>query len=533
MKKKYILFNGLLGIMFLLPVFSCVPLDTEPYDRETDLSFWKKENSALYALNSCYHTLYSAEEVLYADAMTDNAYTKVQTGFNQAIGNGSYSIAYPYVESVWDSRYAGIRACNELLNNIDQVQGLTDDLRNRYRAEATVIRAFHYFELYSRFGDVPYFTKVITIKESQQLSRTPKDKIVTTILNELDNIISNNYLPSSYTADEDKGRITKWAAMALKARILLFEGRWEELYSVTSDIMSNGSFRLFHSYSGLFQVANENNEEVILDLQYISPGREYQTQYQFLPPSLKGYAQLVPLNELVQSYITDNGKAIDEPGANYNPKKPFEHRDPRLAATVCYSGNSYAFSDGTVHTVDCNPGSNPDGYGFSSSSSPTGYYIKKYWDCTYRDNLYSGLNIILIRYADILLMNAEALAEMGRLDKKAWDNTIRLIRERAGFTNEEALEFPENSNLIEIVRRERRSELALEGLRLKDIVRWRIADKVMNGYCHGIYTGEAVGTDNGYVRVENRIFEAKKHYLWPIPQNERDLNHNLTQNPNW
>lgn len=85
----------------------------------------------------------------------------------------------------------------------------------------------------------------------------------------------------------------------------------------------------------------------------------------------------------------------------------------------------------------------------------------------------------------------------------------------------------------EIIRRERRSELALEGLRLKDIVRWRIADKVMNGYCHGIYTGDAVGTDDGYVRVETRVFDANKHYLWPIPQSERDLNHNLTQNPNW
>ena len=137
MKTKNILFSSALGMMFLLPVSSCVSLDTEPYDRETDLSFWKKENSALYALNSCYPTLYSAEEVLYADAMTDNAYTKVQTGFNQAIGNGSYSIAYPYVESVWDSRYAGIRACNELLNNIDKVPGLTDELRNQYRSEAT------------------------------------------------------------------------------------------------------------------------------------------------------------------------------------------------------------------------------------------------------------------------------------------------------------------------------------------------------------------------------------------------------------
>ena len=341
-------------------------------------------------------------------------------------------------------------------------------------------------------------------------------------------------MPAAYTSTEDIGRITKWAAMALKARILLFEGRWEEVKSVTSEIMNRGGFRLFSSYAGLFELANENNEEVILDLQYISPDREYQTQYQFLPPTLKGYAQLAPLNELVQSYITDNGKAIDEAGANYDPNNPFEHRDPRLAATICYTGNSYVLADGTKQVINCEKGSSPDGYGAGSSSSPTGYYIKKYWDSNYRDNLYSGLNIILIRYADVLLMNAEALAELGELNEASWDKTIRLIRARAGFTDEQALRFPGNgADLIEVVRRERRSELALEGLRLKDIVRWRIADKVMNGYCHGLYTGEAVGTDDGYVRVENRVFDANKHYLWPIPQNERDLNHNLTQNPNW
>ena len=524
----------ILGGILLNSVVACVPLDTEPYDRETDLSFWNKEGSALYALNACYPTLYSAEEVLYADAMTDNAYTKVQTGFNQSIGNGSYSTAYPYVESVWDSRYAGIRACNELINTINKVPGLSDELRNRYCAEAMVIRAFHYFELYSRFGDVPYFTNVITIEESQQLPRTSKAEVVTNILAELDQVIDNNYLPASYSSTEDKGRITKWAAMALKARILLFEGRWEELKAVTSTIMTQGGFSLFPNYAGLFEVANENNEEIILDLQYLSPDREQQIQYQFLPPTLKGYAQLAPLNELVQSYITDNGKAIDEAGANYDSSKPFEHRDPRLAATICYTGNSYILPDGTTQVINCDKGSNPDGYGFSSNCSPTGYYIKKYWDRTYRDNLYSGLNIILIRYADVLLMNAEALVELGEFSETDWNNTIRPLRERAGFTDEQALKFPGTSaNLREIVRRERRSELALEGLRLKDIVRWRIADKVMNGYCHGLYTGDAVGTDDGYVRVENRVFDANKHYLWPIPQSERDLNHNLTQNPNW
>ena len=89
------------------------------------------------------------------------------------------------------------------------------------------------------------------------------------------------------------------------------------------------------------------------------------------------------------------------------------------------------------------------------------------------------------------------------------------------------------SDLISIVRRERRSEFAFEGLRLKDIIRWKTAETVMNGYCHGLKTNDIVGVDNGHIRVESRIFKKEKHYLWPIPQSERDLNGNLSTNLNW
>lgn len=524
---------SLLTLLAVVAV-SCVKLDTAPYDRETDLTYWEKTESALESVNACYPTMVSAEELLYADAMSDNAYTKVTNTLNQAIGNGTYSTAHSYVKAVWDSRYAGIRVCNKLLNNIDKVPGLSNELRERYRGEARVIRDFHYFELFSKFGDVPYFTHEISISESQKIGRTPKAEVVEKLLTDLDEVIDSDCLPGSYGA-ADQGRITCWAAMAVKARILLFEGRWEELKKVTGRIMEEGPFRLFPDYGGLFETANENNSEVILDLQYISPDREQNEQYEFLPPSLGGYAQLAPLQELVDDYVMLNGKGIRESGSGYNESQPYLNRDPRLAATIVYTGNSYPMADGTEHLVNCDKGGGRDGFGYSSDCSPTGFYIKKYWDKTYRNTFMSGLNMILFRYADVLLMHAEALVELGQFDASAWNKTIRLIRERAGFTETAALDFPGGSqeNLRNIVRRERRCELALEGLRHKDIIRYRIAEDVLNGWCHGLKTGETVGTDNGYVRVENRIFNPSKHYLWPIPQNERDLNKNLLQNPNW
>lgn len=253
-----------------------------------------------------------------------------------------------------------------------------------------------------------------------------------------------------------------------------------------------------------------------------------------MPPSLGGYSQLSPLQELVDSYITLDGYSITEaPASSYDPSKPFENRDPRLAATIMYTGNSYPLANGSQHVVDSRQGESPDGFGFSSDASATGYYFKKYWDNKYRSNLYSGLNIILIRYADILLMRAEALVESGGMNAFEWNRTIRPLRVRAGFKSNRALDFPGSSDLRNIIRQERRSELAFEGLRHKDIIRWKIAEQVLNGWTHGIYTGDPIGTDNGFVRVENRNFDSAKHYLWPIPQSERDLNSNLSQNPEW
>lgn len=514
---------------------SCIELDTVPYDRESDLTFWDEdEDAALKALNTCYTYLAGIEELLYSEAMTDNAYIKQPNDATQNIGNGSYSTADPYVKSVWDSRYTGIRMCNQLLENIDRVPNLEPALKNRYIGEVKTIRAYHYYELYTKFGDIPYATSVLSIEESMTIERSDKATVVNNILNDLDEVISGKYLPESYDAN-NKGRITHWAAMALKAKIHLFEGNWTEVRNITSVIINEGGFTLFGSYSGLFEIANEYNQEVIMDAQYRPSSREHHIMYEFLPPSMGGYSQLSPLQSLVDSYIMLDGKAIDESDL-YDENNPYENRDPRMQATIMYTGNSYVLADGSEVVINADPGQGRDGYGVSSDVTATGYYIKKYWDNTYRASLYSGLNPIIIRYADILLMHAEAVAELGNFNGSTWNMTIKPIRQRAGFTNSSAVEYPlavSQEELIEIIRNERRSELALEGHRHKDIFRWRIADEVLNGWSHGFKTGESVGTDNGYVRIENRKFDANKHYLWPIPQAERDLNRNLSQNPNW
>ncbi|GBU06855.1 membrane protein [Bacteroidales bacterium] len=527
---KIILFTV---VIVLYSATSCVNLDTTPKDKVTDIEFWKNKNAVFNMINSCYSLISSASEIEYADAMSDNAYVKVSNDFNQALANGTASTADKYAHKIWNSRYTGIRYSNLVLDNIHLATYLNEEMARRYTAEAKTMRAYQYFELVSKFGDVPFFKHAVSIEESQKVKRTNRNTIISEILQDLQDIIDNKSLPESYSAN-DIGRITHWTAMALKARIDLFEGHYREVKDLTSSIMSKSKHRLFPSYSGLFTIANENNEEVLWDIQYKPNSREHSIQSQFLPPSRLGYAQLVPLQSLVSNYITLDGYAIeDAPAGSYDPNNMFDNRDPRLAATIAYTGNSYKLKDGTDHVINIDKGANPDGFGFASSCSPSGYYIKKYWDNTYSTNLRSGLNYIIIRYADVLLMHAEALVELNEMNDEGWNTTIKPIRQRAGFTESSAIEYPGNTNIKEIVRKERRSELAMEGLRTKDIIRWRIAENVLNGWALGFYTGDIIGTQNGFVEVEKRKFDKNKNYLWPIPQSERDLNSNLSQNPNW
>ncbi len=528
---KTIIKTLILSAAVMFSAASCLSLDTPPYDRETDLTYWDEDPDAAFnAVNSCYNTIISMQEFLYGDSYTDNAYIKPQVSNPNAIANGSYSTSADYVEAVWDSRYSGIRLCNELLTNIDRVPGLDPALKNRYIGEVKTIRAFHYYELYTRFGDVPYTEDVISIAESQSISRTPRATVLSNILRDLDEVIDNDYLPASYDGS-DKGRITKWAAMAVKAKVCLFEGDWDQVKALTSRIMTEGGFTLFGSYAGLFEIANEGNCEVILDRQYMYPSFYHGDQSIFLPPSLGGTGSLLPLQELVDSYIMLDGKTIAE-STDYDETDPFAGRDPRLAATIIAAdGGSYPMADGSSHDLD----PDLDGLNKQSTSTVTGYYFKKWWDKSFQNANQSGLNPIVIRYADVLLMNAEALAELGEFDSSAWDATIGYIRSRAGFTDAGALEYQGETgdDLIQLIRNERRCELAFEGLRFKDIIRWRIAEDVMNGWCHGVKTDDPVGTDDGYIRVEQRTFDPDKHYLWPVPQDDRDLNGNLSQNPGW
>lgn len=524
MKKLYIL------TILAAFSFACVPLDTDPWGSETDTIFWKEDPNAAYsALNSCYTSLNDIYEVVFSDGMTDNAYVK--GGNNQSIGNGRYGTSEGYVYSVWNNHYSGIRKCNEVLAHIDEVPGLKAELKARYIAEAMAIRSFHYYELYCHFGGVPYFDHPISVAEARSATRMSADALRDQIVTDLKSVINSDALPASYTG-ADRGRITKWTARAILAKVYLWDNNYSALIPLTEEIMGSG-INLYGNYAQLFELEHEYEPEIMLARQYTPHLLDQDVIYSIMPPTLHGYTAIAPLKSLMDSYIMLNGKAIGEAGSGYSSADPWKDRDPRMAATVMYPGNSYPTASGNVEP----DWADRDAFGSTSDVTPTGYYIRKWWDKSCYDNTHSGLNGILIRYADILLMNAEAHVEQGSMDATVWNNTIRKIRARAGFTQAGALDFPSGASkeqLREIVRNERRVELAFEGQRRNDIFRWRTAETVLNGECLGYYSGSPVGTRDGFVIVENRVFNPSRHYLWPIPQKERDLTQNaLDQNPNW
>lgn len=530
----------------LLTVAGCGPLDIAPVDRFTELNFWTASENVNNALNNIYSGMYTSTLYFYNEALSDNAYAAQGSavGNPEAIASGSFTSTLPKFQNDWSFYYQGIKSCNIFLTNVDQNTTLPADVLARMKGEARFVRAWHHFNLMKWYGDVPLLNRDISPDEAKTIARSPRATVLQFVTDELTTVAA--LLPSrdAYAA-ADNGRITKGAAVALLARVLLYEGnRMAEVVTLCERLMNdqttNGQYGLAASYSDLFSspTVNKTSSESILALQYVPGLRTWSEYFDFAPRSVGARTNsLAPTQELVNAYVMLNGRAITEAGSGYVESNPYVNRDPRLTATVVYDRYVWRNADGTTQIIYIRPGSDPvrpalNEYALNGQGSPTGYYWRKYYDPNSLANFASGLNLHLIRYADVLLMYAEAKQSLGQMDAGVWDKTIRPLRQRAGFTDPAALSFPTSGDLTQIIRRERRSELALEGLRIDDIRRWRIAEEVLNGYAHGARFGDPA-VDNGYIRAQRRQFDPAKNYLWPLPASELNLNTSLTQNPGY
>jgi hypothetical protein len=540
--------------MFLLPllviaVAGCRKLNIAPNDQYSSLDFWTTSANVYNALNNNYSLLYNSNLFFNLEGTSDNAYSANNSDLI-IIGGGTANSQEPEFLNDWSYYYSAIKSCNEFLVYVGQNKTLPADSLTRLEAETRFIRAYEDFNLTKWYGDIPLVNDNITEDEAKVIARTPQTQVYAFIISEMNAIIPNlpskDQLPAS-----QNGRITKGAALALEARVYLYQSKWTDVVSVCNQVMTeqgtNGTYSLAPNYEALFNdpTTNKNNTETILSLQYVpATTRTWTNFWDFCPRTVGGrVSALAPTQELVNDYIMLNGDSITQTGSGYIESNPYVNRDPRLTATVVYDKfywNNEGSINGPSKTIYIKPGSDPvqpglDEYTPSSeSSSPTGYYWRKYFDPSALANYESGNNLHLFRYAEILLDYAEAENALGQMNATIWNETIGALRTRAGFTDPNALNYPgNNDNMTMIIRRERRVELAMEGLRTDDIRRWKIGNIVMNGYAHGAQFSGDPTVDGGYIRAQKRQFNPARDYLWAVPLSETQLDKNLTQNPNY
>ncbi|MBX3253363.1 MAG: RagB/SusD family nutrient uptake outer membrane protein [Chitinophagaceae bacterium] len=522
-KFKYILLLTVIGFT------SCNKglLDTVPNDRLSEDLFWKSQNDVLLALNSLYRDL-DGTNIFAWDALTDIGHVNQPFAIDAYIANGTYDATSSKILSEWSNAYTGIAAVNYFLENADNVTITDAAAQSRYKAEARFLRVYQYVKLTTLYGAVPLITGTISIADARTIQKEELSKLYDFINSELAEIAP--LLPLAY-AGADKGRITRGAALALKARSNLYAGRYADAATDAKAVIELNTYSLYPEYGKLFSYAAENNGEVILDKQFIASSYSNNVFNLLAPYSQKSsQSTYVPTKKLVDKFQTKDGLDITDPASGYDAGHPYINRDPRLGFSVFLDGD--ALPGGGVFHPAPNSGT-ADAVGNTYIASTTGFNVKKYINTEdFANPSNNGINIILIRYAEVLLTYAEAKIEAGDIDQSVYDaiNTVRNGRNDVKLPS--ITTGSTQAELREIVRRERTVELAFEGLHLADIRRWKTAAAVVHGAVYGI-TYEDGGVFKTIQVAVNREFIDPKHYLWPIPQTETVQNPNLTQNLNW
>ena len=505
-------------------------LDVVSPTQVADDNFWAQENDAILFLTGAYNALPSWSNVIELDGFTDNGTVNSQFDTRYIYADGSFDPQSAYSRGHWNNMFTAVARTNILLANIDRIPAVKIDpvRKARYIAEARFLRGVFYLQLVSMFGDVPMPLVPLTDADARALTNTPAAKIYDQIFMDFDAAAAG--LPNSYTGN-DIGRVTKGAALAFKARAALYAGRNQDAATAAKAVMDLGLYSLFPNYGNLFLYAGENSAEIIFTRKYSkiaqATGQNNNIFGSFGPPNNSANSAVVPIRSLIDSYQMTDGRSITtSPLYNPAPDKMYDNRDPRLAATVLYPGAQW---DGRAYDSRPKPlSSRPEAIDPQNTFAPvTGYNIRKYIDLTDKaDRANGGIDIILMRHADVLLMFAEAKVALGQADGTALA-AINLVRVRAGMP---ALTTVTQAD----VRYERRAELAFEGLRLFDIRRWAIAAQVMpTPVVTGIdYLNAAGVKTTATVPASARSFPAR-NYLWPFPQTELDLNSNLKQNPGY
>jgi len=536
-----LLFNGLI----LLSACS-KQLDKVPETALSDAAFWKTSNDLRDACNNLYTFLPTITDNNDAD-WSDDGYGTAPS----SISDGSRLA--PVTSSDWANNYTLIRRCNTILEKSSQIKDDSEQV-NRYCGESRFFRAWAYFELVKRFGDVPLILRTFDVDDSlTNAFRTDRETVLDSAYVDLDFAI--NHLPkASALPQAEYGRITKGAALALKARIGLFEGTWDKFrqlknvethlniaVNASEQIINSGEYTLFiytpdpdSSYFYLFQNAGdgpENKENMLVRL-YGENVNNSIASHNYVRSIWGG--SVTPTRSLMDAYGYTDG--LPEGKSPYeipqtSTLSEFQHRDPRMGMTV------FSKKDWFINSF----------YTPTFENTVTGYKSRKYFVSADWTINKSYVDNIIIRYAEVLLIYAEAKYELNdQISDEDLNRSINTIRSRVNMpplTN--AFIIANGLNIRNEIRRERRIELALEGEhRYWDLMRWKTAEIELPQSVLGAkyFPDEQTGITNpqltadGFVIAQDkskRNFDPDKDYLWPLPTQDLGLDPNLTQNPKW
>jgi len=502
-------------------------------------------------------------------------YTFLQNGFNSVDGNlfaavsdeaeqtapssaaqyfnlGNWN-AYNNPEDVYSHHYRAIRAANyfldyskDFVNFLALNRDTISDHQRQYkldvqdvawlRQENRVLRAYYYFELAKRYGGVPLVTETLQSSDNTDLPRASFDEVINYVVSEID-AVKDSLQVDWRTFDVSKaGRITKGAALAIKAKALLYAAsplhnisgdvtKWQKAAYASHDIIAMNKYSLSDNYQDLFLIDNTViSAETIWDIRLGATNDMEKKNYPIGTPG--GASGITPSQNLVSAY---------EYTGTANPADPFENRDPRLGFSIVMNNNWW--NGRTIQTWE----GGQDAWN-NTNTSRTGYYLKKFLN----DNLdlvqdQSKLrNWIVFRYGETLLNYAETMNEAyGPDDDNSWGmsarqavNSIRnrplvLMTDIVATTKEE---------MRDKIKHERRIELAFEDHRYWDLIRWKDAESVLNQPLKGIKATKNIDNTFSYSEfiVENRVFIAPKMYYYPIPQTEIGKSKGvMTQNTGW
>lgn len=551
--KKYI---------FLLVVIAtaCHSLDQYPLNGPSSETFLTDETELMQALLGAYNAdtyegpYTGMPYALALDAGSDIGYDRNASGLQKfATGNGDANNVY--AKDTWKLAYTVIGRCNYLLDNMHNAQdAVSESVYKTVEAEARFLRAYTYGYLIELYGGVPLVTHVLTLDEAN-MPRNTKDEVLDFVLSELDAAAA--VLPNRSSGT---GRASKGACLAIKARAALFGERWDIAATAAKAVIDLGVYELHPDFAELFMYAGQNSKEIIWAQQFDKSAKTKHATYRnFASRNAQGHSNKVPSQSLIDAYQCVDGEDIDK-SPLYDPKKPYENRDPRLSYTIALPGSifvNYQFETHKDSTKCWNYNTNPptrvtNQDATNAYATFTGYCFKKYVDIIdMPDPARSEMNTFVIRYAEVLLTYAEAKIEANQIDQSVYD-AINAVRQRPSVNMPPLPSNLSQTELRSAVRKERLYELAGEGLRLYDIRRWKIAEQVMNGPLYGrvprgLLSAPPVIDENGiadytYVPdkdemrvVEVRKFTAKegRDYLWPIPQVEMTANPALEQNPGY